>query len=341
MEENSLIIDRGHQEEREKDQLSPGASLSFESAGRKEPEEPCPLRTAFQNDRDRIIHSKAFRRLKHKTQVFIAPAGDHYRTRLTHTLEVSQISRTIARALALNEDLTEAIALGHDLGHTPFGHAGEQVLDRLTELGFSHNEHSLRVVDFLEDGSGDRNGLNLCKEVRNGIFHHTGECIPDTLEGQIVRLADRVAYINHDIDDSLRAGILTREQFPQKCLNNLGETHSQRIDTMVKDIISASASKNEIKMSEEVAESSNILREFLFENVYIDSAPKKEEGKAQRLLTELYEHYLNNPREMPEEFCALARSGKNEQAVIDYIAGMTDRYAIQRGQDLFIPTPWS
>jgi len=328
-------------ENREKEMLSPRAALSSESRGREKGEEQCSLRTIFQNDRDRILHSKAFRRLKHKTQVFIAPAGDHYRTRLTHTLEVSQISRTIARALGLNEDLTEAISLGHDLGHTPFGHAGEKVLDELSEQGFCHNEHSLRVVDHLEGDGEERVGLNLTHEVRDGILHHTGSELPVTLEGQIVRLADRVAYINHDIDDSLRAGILSRDELPDSCLKVLGETHSKRIDTMVRDIIEASSGENEIKMSVEIDELTAKLRGFLFENVYIGSQAKKEECKAQRLLRELFEFYHDSPREMPAEYHRRAKAGQKEQAVVDYIAGMTDRYAIKKGQEMFIPTPWS
>lgn len=337
---NSGIIDREELEKREVKLLSPKAASSKNSAGRKRGEELCPLRTIFQNDRDRILHSKAFRRLKHKTQVFIAPAGDHYRTRLTHTLEVSQISRTVARALALNEDLTEAISLAHDLGHTPFGHAGEKVLDRLSSDGFQHNEHSLRVVEFLEKRKPNERGLNLSREVRNGIAHHTGDKTPSTLEGQIVKLADRVAYINHDIDDSLRAGILKQSDLPQECLNRLGKTHSQRIDTMVKDMITHSKNRDKIGMSPEIDRATKKLRSFLFENVYIDSDAKKEECKAQRLLTELYKFYNKNPQEMPEEYKIRAEQKHKEQAIIDYIAGMTDRYAIKKGRELFIPNPW-
>lgn len=334
------IIARKDMEDREEKLLSARAAKSGESAGRKEPEEQCPLRTIFQNDRDRIIHSKAFRRLKHKTQVFIAPAGDHYRTRLTHTLEVSQISRTVARALALNEDLTEAVSLAHDLGHTPFGHAGEKVLAKLSSKGFQHNEQSLRVVDFLERRKENKNGLNLSQEVRNGIMHHTGDKEPFTLEGQIVKLADRVAYINHDIDDSLRAGILSLADLPDECLEVLGETHSDRIDTMVKDMINFSWDKEQIGMSPEIDRVTSNLRDFLFDNVYINSVAKKEECKARRLLTELFKFYEENPTEMPEEYKKRAESGSKEQAIIDYIAGMTDRYAIKKGRELFIPTPW-
>ncbi len=327
-------------ERREEKILSQRAALSSASRGRRVAEEPCDLRTMFQHDRDRIIHSKAFRRLKHKTQVFIAPAGDHYRTRLTHTLEVSQISRTIARALNLNEDLTEAVSLAHDLGHTPFGHAGEEVLNRLTSSGFHHSRQSLRVVDLLETRSDGTPGLNLSYEVRNGILHHTGSTLPETLEGQIVKIADRVAYINHDIDDSLRAGILTPEDLPADCLELLGHTSSRRIDTMVRDIISASQESEKIRMSADIKRATDSLREFLFENVYFDSLAKKEEDRAQRLLEKLYNYFFENTNEMPEEFSRRAKAGEQEQAVVDYIAGMTDRYAISRGQELLLPTPW-
>ncbi len=325
---------------REEKILSSRAVLSSASQGRREAEEPCDIRTLFQHDRDRIIHSKAFRRLKHKTQVFISPAGDHYRTRLTHTLEVSQISRTIARALNLNEDLTEAISLGHDLGHTPFGHAGEEVLNRLTTRGFDHSQQSLRVVDLLEIRSDGTPGLNLSLEVRNGILHHTGSTLPATLEGQIVKIADRVAYINHDIDDSLRAGILTQEDLPADCLKLLGYTSSRRIDTMVRDIISTSQESKRIRMSPDIKQATDRLRKFLFKNVYYDSLAKKEEDKAQRLVEELYNYFYQNAAKMPEEFSRRAAGGEREQAVVDYIAGMTDRYAISRGQELLLPTPW-
>lgn len=325
---------------REEKILSSRAALSSASRGRRESEELCDIRSLFQHDRDRIIHSKAFRRLKHKTQVFISPAGDHYRTRLTHTLEVSQISRTIARALNLNEDLTEAVSLGHDLGHTPFGHAGEEVLNRLTTSGFDHSQQSLRVVDLLEIRSAGTPGLNLSFEVRNGILHHTGSTLPATLEGQIVKIADRVAYINHDIDDSLRAGILTREDLPADCLELLGYTSSNRIDTMVRDIISSSQEGKRIRMSPEIKQATDSLRKFLFKNVYYDSLAKKEEDKAQRLVEELYKYFYQNTAKMPEEFSRRAEEGDHEQAVVDYIAGMTDRYAITQGQKLLLPTPW-
>lgn len=320
-------------EEREEKELSQYASLSKNSQGRKYKEKECDIRTIFQHDRDRILHSKAFRRLKHKTQVFISPAGDHYRTRLTHTLEVSQIARTIARALMLNEDLTEAVALGHDLGHTPFGHAGEEVLDRIASHGFEHNKQSLRVVDHLEK-------LNLSQEVRDGILNHTGDRESATLEGQIVKVADRIAYINHDIDDALRAGIIEMEELPDKALEVLGKTHSKRIDTMVRDIIINSWSFPGIKRSERIKDATESLREYLFENVYIGSRPKKEEVKGKRLLKILFDYYIDHSEDIPANFRLMENEFSVEQIVIDYIAGMSDKYAIKKGEDLFIPSPW-
>ena len=322
----------------EKDKLSDAACLSSESRGRLKKEDNSDIRTIFQHDRDRIIHSKAFRRLKHKTQVFIAPEGDHYRTRLTHTLEVSQIARTIARALKLNEDLVEAIALGHDLGHTPFGHAGEAALTEITGKEFSHNIQSLRVVDLIEKKSSGSRGLNLSIEVRDGILNHTGKEKPFTLEGQIVRIADRVAYINHDIDDALRGGIIDQSDLPEEAISVLGNTHSQRIDVMVRDLINSSWQQEEIKRSTEVKAATEKLRTFLFENVYIGSEGKSEEGKAKRLLKLLYEFFMNHIDYIPEEYLEFEKN--HEQAVIDYIAGMTDRYAINLGRKYFIPTPW-
>ncbi len=330
---------RKKREEFELDYLSDYAAKSRETRGRRKPEKPCDIRTDFQRDRDRIIHSKAFRRLKHKTQVFISPEGDHYRTRLTHTLEVSQIARTIARALMLNEDLTEGIALGHDLGHTPFGHAGEEALDSICRGGFSHNEQSLRVVDFLEVRKGKK-GLNLTYEVRDGILNHTGDKLPETMEGKIVRIADRIAYINHDIDDALRAGIIKKEELPVESINILGDNHSERIDTMVKDMINSSLNKTEILRDPVIEKATNNLREFLFDMVYIGSLAKKEESKAQRLINSLYEYYQENADEIPEEFKLKEESSNLDQMVIDYIAGMSDRYAINRGRDLLIPSPW-
>lgn len=327
------MLGRVDLEKREAETLSPYACLSKNSRGRQREEEECDIRTIFQHDRDRIIHSKAFRRLKHKTQVFIAPAGDHYRTRLTHTLEVAQIARTIARSLALNEDLTEAIALGHDLGHTPFGHAGEEALNEVATGGFAHNLQSLRVVDFIED-------LNLSFEVRDGILNHTGETEPVTLEGQIVRIADRIAYINHDIDDALRAGIIDPDDLPEEAINCLGRTHSQRIDTMVRDMIKASWMKDKISRSPEIEEATENLREFLFANVYIGSKAKTEEDKARRLVKELYKYYLEHIDEIPEEFKRREENIEDEQMIIDYVAGMSDHYAINRGRELFMPAPW-
>ena len=332
------MFSRVEQLEWEKDKLSAAACLSSKSQGRLKKEDSCDIRTIFQHDRDRIIHSKAFRRLKHKTQVFIAPEGDHYRTRLTHTLEVSQIARTIARALKLNEDLVEAIALGHDLGHTPFGHAGEAALSEITGEEFNHNIQSLRVVDLLEKRSSGSRGLNLSLEVRDGILNHTGDKKPETLEGQIVRIADRVAYINHDIDDALRAGIISQNDLPVDAISILGKTHSQRIDVMVRDLIEASWQQQEIKRSAEVKSATKKLRTFLFKNVYIGSEGKSEEGKAKRLLKLLYEFFMENLNYIPDEYLEFEKNHK--QAVIDYIAGMTDRYAINLGRKFFIPTPW-
>lgn len=323
-------------EEQEVNTLAPQAALNVNSRGRQQEEEPCEVRTAYQRDRDRIIHCKAFRRIKHKTQVFIAPEGDHYRTRLTHTLEVSQVARTAARALNLNEDLTEAIALGHDLGHTPFGHAGEDTLDVLFPGGFKHNEQSLRVVDHLE---GDE-GLNLTWEVRDGILKHTGDDMPYTLEGQLVRICDRIAYINHDIDDALRAGILTLEQLPRDEIQRLGTTGSQRLNTMIRDLIEHSWQKPAIKMSEQVTDVMNSLRDFLFDNVYIGSAAKEEEKKAKFIIMTLYEKLKESKDNLPIDVLKQSYEYGIERAVCDYIAGMTDRYIIAVYEDLFIPRPW-
>lgn len=325
-------------EKREHEFLSTHAKKSDESLGRKNEEDPCDIRTIFQRDRDRILHTKAFRRLKHKTQVFISPEGDHYRTRLTHTLEVAQISRTIARALSLNEDLTEAIALGHDLGHTPFGHTGENVLNQLHPEGFRHNEHSLRIVDELEQHKG-KPGLNLSAEVRDGILNHTGAVLPITLEGQIVKIADRIAYINHDIDDSLRAGVLRMEELPQESIFVLGETHGQRLDTLVKDIIENSWEKDRIIQSEKIALAMQVLRKYLFEHVYLHSSAKQEEGKAINLLKELYQYYLNHPEEVPQPYHRPEYS--IDDSVCYFIAGMSDRYALSRFSNIFIPRPWN
>jgi len=331
---------REYIEKREFRELSEYASYSRESKGRKYKEKQCDFRTCYQRDRDRIIHSKAFRRLKHKTQVFIAPEGDHYRTRLTHTLEVSQIARTIARSLRLNEDLTEAIALGHDLGHTPFGHAGEAAINEVYSGEFSHNKQSLRVVDLLEKRKKDIPGLNLTKEVKDGILNHTGDGKPSTLEGQIVRIADRIAYINHDIDDALRAELIGFDELPLDSLKILGKSHSERIDTMVRDMINESMNKDKICRSEKIYNATQVLRNYLFENIYFGSLAKKEESKAKRLIKLLYNYYIKNISYIPDEFIKRINSSNKEQIIIDYIAGMSDRYAIQAGKDIYIPEPW-
>ncbi len=321
--------------------LSPYAAKAIDSQGRKHDEEQCDVRTCFQRDRDRIIHSKAFRRLKHKTQVFLSPEGDHYRTRLTHTLEVSQISRTIARALQLNEDLTEAIALGHDLGHTPFGHCGEEALNEVHSSGFHHNEQSLRVVEFLEKGSNDRSGLNLTKEVRDGILNHTGPNNPMTLEGQIVKLCDRIAYINHDIDDAIRAGVLTMDLFDKPVFDLIGKTHSKRINTLILDVISTSDHSDEIKMSQHVSKAFLELRQYMFEHVYLNPEAKKEEVKARMIVKDLYNYYVEHPEALPNELLALYNDGHETDAIKDYIAGMTDRYAVTKYKNIFIPKFWT
>jgi len=327
---------RERTEEIEKKILSPYATFSCVSKGRLRFEPKCEVRTDFQRDRDRILHSKAFRRLKHKTQVFISPEGDHYRTRLTHTLEVSQIARTIARALRLNEDLTEAIALGHDLGHTPFGHSGEDVLDSLVTKGFKHEEQSLRVVDVLEQGKG----LNLTWEVRDGILNHPSRRTPHTLEAKVVSLADRIAYINHDIDDAIRAGILTISDLPKDPIKYLGEDHAKRIDTMIKDVINESFGKPVVSMSPTVNELTLELRNFMFKNVYVGSSAKNQENKARIMLKQLFEYFMENPSQMPEEFILIAQQEGTERAVCDYIAGMTDGFAIDKFKELFVPFPW-
>ena len=321
----------------EEEYLARYAARSSRTAGRQYFEEPCLVRTEFQRDRDRIIHSKAFRRLKHKTQVFIIPAGDHYRTRLTHTLEVAQISRTVARALRLNEDLTEAIALGHDLGHTPFGHAGESALAEVMPGGFKHNRQSLRVVEELES----ERGLNLTAEVRDGILNHTGPVTPSTLEGQIVKIADRVAYINHDIDDAIRGGILKEDDLPPRCLEILGREHRTRINSMVMDLIENSRDKPAISMSGPVWEITDGLRSFLFQNVYIDSEAKREESKARHVVQYLYAYWTAHPHMLPPEYMGRTEALGVQRAVCDYIAGMTDRYAIARFKALFIPSSFA
>lgn len=316
--------------------LSPYASLSMYTKGREIHEKKCDIRTEYQRDRDRIIHSKSFRRLKHKTQVFIAPEGDHYRTRLTHTLEVSQIARTIARALRLNEDLTEAIALGHDLGHTPFGHTGEKLLQQVCSCGFEHNEQSLRVVEKLENGRG----MNLTYEVRDGILNHRGDNMASTLEGVIVKYADRIAYINHDIDDAIRGNIISEGDIPSDCSKILGTTHSSRINTMITDIINQSLGKDSISMSPPVKECSDKLRKFMFERVYIGSKAKADEDKAKYVIATLFEHFKKNIDELPGEFKDMVECDGIDRVVCDYIAGMTDIYAVNMFNKLFIPSQW-
>lgn len=328
---------RAYLEELEEKNLSPFAQLSKNSRGRMRPEDKCEVRTDFQRDRDRIIYSKAFRRLKHKTQVFISPEGDHYRTRLTHTLEVSQIARTIARGLRLNEDLTEAIALGHDLGHTPFGHAGERVLDRMASTGFKHNEQSVRVVSCLEK---DRKGLNLTWEVLDGIKCHTGALMPATLEGQIVRHADKIAYINHDIEDAIRGGILREEDIPEEAASILGRSPSKRINNMIINIIENSGDGKGIRMSPEFQEAASKLRNFMFERVYIGSAAKKEETKAERMLQELFTWLMQHPEHLPADFRDDSEKTGLEQSVTDYVAGMTDRYAVKKFKEIYVPVSW-
>ena len=317
--------------------IGPHGLLSTQSTGRPTPEPPCEMRTCFQRDVDRITHSKSFRRLKHKTQVFLRPEGDHYRTRLTHTLEVARLARTIARALELNEDLTEAISLGHDLGHTPFGHAGEKALSSMLDKPFRHNEQSLRVVDKLErDGAG----LNLTYEVRMGILGHTGDFIPETLEGQIVRTSDRIAYINHDIDDAMRAGILTEADIPAQIAEILGHSHSQRINTLVENMIENTMLTGTLGMQPDVAQAMDQLRTFMFARVYTNPVAKGEESKAKDMLCRLFEYYMKNPERLPPDFLPQLDFDGMERIVCDYIAGMTDRYAVYKYSELFIPATW-
>jgi len=335
------MVLREHLEAREISDLSIFAAKSSTSAGRAEPEEKCDLRTEYQRDRDRIVHSKALRRLMHKTQVFLAPEGDHFRTRLTHTLEVSQISRTIARALGLNEDLTEAIAMGHDLGHTPFGHNGEESLSKVHPGGFKHNEQSLRVVDILE-GNERRRGMNLTFEVRDGILNHTGPILPQTLEGQVVKISDRIAYINHDIDDALRGKIIKESDLPEDCVRVLGKDHRTRINRLVLDLVRSSDGKGEIAMSDECTLYMNKMRDFMFSNVYKSGIVKKDEEleKIERLIHALYYYFHDNPRKMPKERQAMIHEFGVDEVVKDHIAGMTDRYALNVYADLFVPKGW-
>jgi len=316
--------------------LSPYAALAKNTLGRDVLEQECELRTPYQRDRDRIIHCKSFRRLKHKTQVFLSPEGDHYRTRLTHTLEVSQIARTIARALLLNEDLTEAISLGHDLGHTPFGHAGERALNELCPYGFRHYEQSVRIVEKLEKNG---EGLNLTKEVRDGILCHTTGTEAKTLEGRIVRLADRIAYINHDIDDAIRAGVLHEEDIPSEITSVLGIKRSQRIDVLVHSVV-ANSQNGKVAMAENIQKAFDKLYEYMFEYVYLNSYAKKEEKKVPILIETLYK-YLKTPENLPDDMRLIAQQDGLERAACDYIAGMTDHYAIALFQNIFVPKSWN
>ncbi len=318
--------------------LSPYASHSKDSKGRLKEEEQCDIRTVFQRDRDRIIHCKAFRRLKDKTQVFLTPEGDHYRTRLTHTLEVSQNARTIARALRMNEELVEAIALGHDLGHTPFGHAGERALNRVCPLGFEHNEQSVRTVDRLEKSG---KGLNLTIEVRDGILNHQTIGKPHTLEGKIVQFSDKIAYIHHDMDDAIRGGILKEADVPKEIGDVIGYTTNERLNHFIHDIVSTSFGKNEIRMSEPVAEAMKNLRRFMFERVYQNPEAKSEEGKAEVLMETLYLYYMKHVDDLPEEFLNLLSEGEpREKVVCDYVGAMSDRFAIAKYEEIYIPKSW-
>lgn len=322
----------------EKDYLSPYATLSMHSKGRAREEEQCDIRPVFQRDRDRILHCKSFRRLKDKTQVFLTPEGDHYRTRLTHTLEVSQNARTIAKALRLNEDLVEAIALGHDLGHTPFGHAGERALNRICPYGFEHNVQSVRTVERLEKGG---QGLNLTAEVKDGILNHQTAGMPFTLEGKIVRFSDKIAYIHHDMDDAIRGGILTEKDVPREIGDVIGYTTGERLDHFIHDIVTTSFETDDIRMSEPVAEAMKKLRSFMFERVYQNPEAKSEESKAEMLIETLYTHYLKHFEELPADMRRMAEAGEPaEKIVCDYISAMTDRFAIAVYEELYIPKSW-
>ena len=332
------MILREYFEKKEHENLSPFASFSDETKGREKEQEKCDIRTEYQRDRDRIIHCKSFRRMKHKTQVFLAPGGDHYRTRLTHTLEVSQIARSISRALRLNEDLTEAIALGHDLGHTPFGHAGERALARCSGTNFRHNEQSVRVVEKLEN---DGRGLNLTYEVKDGILNHRSACKPSTLEGMVVRISDKVAYVNHDIDDGIRAGILNENSLPKECTEVLGHSTRDRINTMIHAIVMSSMDKNEIIIPTVEEQAFSELRKFMFSDLYTNPIAKNEEVKAEKLIEMLYEYYCDNVDEMPDEYRTFIKDGeKKETVVCDYVAGMTDNYAVEKAKELFVPKFW-
>ena len=329
---------REHLEQLEKENLSPYATHSVDSKGRLKEEEQCDIRPVFQRDRDRIIHCKAFRRLKDKTQVFLTPEGDHYRTRLTHTLEVSQTARTIAKALRMNEELAEAIALGHDLGHTPFGHAGERALNRICPLGFAHDEQSVRTIDYLEKKG---KGLNLTMEVRDGILNHQTKGNPHTLEGKIVRLSDKIAYIHHDMDDAVRGGILKESDVPGEIVEVIGANTGERLNHFIHDIVTTSMGKDDIMMSEPVAKAMASIRAFMFERVYENQEAKSEEGKAEMLMETLYTHYMKNVDDMPIEFLNFISEGQpKERVVCDYVGAMSDRFAIAKYEEIYIPKTW-
>lgn len=328
---------RERTEELERQTLSPRACLSVDSKGRAVDVPPCPMRTCFQRDIDRVVHCKSFRRLKHKTQVFLQPEGDHYRTRMTHTLEVSRIARTMARGLGLNEDLAEAAALAHDLGHTPFGHAGERALSRMVEGGFRHYEQSLRVVDRLENEGA---GLNLCYEVRDGIVCHTRGRMADTLEGQLVRFADKIAYINHDIDDALRGGVIFPTDIPVHLCQTLGFTHGERIETLTMDVIENSQEGALISQSETVGRAMKELEKFMYEAVYTNPLAKGEEGKAEHMVCLMFEYYCKHMDKLPPEYQDILVREGIQRAVTDYIAGMTDTYAVEKFGQLFVPMGW-
>lgn len=329
---------REKQEQLEHDNLSPYASFSDCSKGRDREETQCDLRTVYQRDRDRIIHCKAFRRLKHKTQVFLSPGDDHYRTRLTHTLEVAQIARTIARSLGLNEDLTEAIALGHDLGHTPFGHAGERALSRCTGRPFLHNEQSVRVVEKLESKG---KGLNLTWEVRDGMLNHKTSCTPATLEGKVVRLSDKIAYVNHDMDDAIRGGLMKESDIPVSIVRVLGANTRDRLDCLIHDVIDTSYGTGAVMMSEEVAEALAALRRYMFEYLYTNPIAKSEEVKAEKLLEILFHYYMEDQSRLNNESIEMLYMGESlETVVCDYIAGMTDNYAIETFKEIYVPRAW-
>lgn len=325
-------------EKREHEMYRSCASFSDETRGRDIAEEKCDIRTDYQRDRDRIIHSKSFRRMKHKTQVFLAPGGDHYRTRLTHTLEVAQIARTIARALRLNEDLTEAIALGHDLGHTPFGHAGERALSRCATRPFAHNEQSVRVVEKLEKNG---KGLNLTWEVRDGILNHKTSGRPSTLEGKIVRLSDKIAYINHDIDDGIRAGIMTEQSLPRECTDVLGHSTRDRINNLIHVIVEHSQDIDDIVVPDEYDRALKKLRRYMFDDLYTNPVAKSEESKAEYVVEMLFAEYMKDIEKLPKEYIEFIDKGEDKEIVVcDYIAGMTDNYAVETAKSMFIPRPW-